>query len=72
MTKKQLMAELAKSDTTTVGSSLAAQLLGCDQYGLVLAARNGHLEHLPHFFSGNRLKISKAALLAFCGWKGDT
>lgn len=71
MTKKQLMAELAKEDSTTVGSTKAAQILGCDQWGLVLAAKNGHLNYLPHFFSGNRLKISKAALLAFCGWKGD-
>lgn len=71
MTKRELMAELARRDSTTVGSTEAARLLGCDQWGLVLAAKNGHLDYLPHFFSGNRLKISKAALLAFCGWKGD-
>ena len=71
MTKRELMAELAARDSTTVGSTEAARLLGCDQWGLVLAAKNGHLDYLPHFFSGNRLKISKSALLAFCGWKGD-
>ena len=68
-TKRQLMAELAASDRTTVGSSIASQVLGCDQWGLVLAAKNGHLDYLPHFFSGNRLHISKAALLKFCGWE---
>ena len=70
MTKQQLLAELAASDATTVPSSVAARILGCDQWGLVVSAKNGHLP-IPHFFSGNRLKISKAALLEFCGWKGE-
>ena len=70
MTKQQQLAELAARDSTTVSSTEAARILGCDQWGLVLAAKNGHLDYLPHFFSGNRLKISKAALLEFCGWRG--
>jgi len=69
MTKQQQLAELAARDTTTVSSTEAARILGCDQWGLVLAAKNGNLP-IPHFFSGNRLKISKAGLLAFCGWRG--
>lgn len=69
MTKQQQLAELAARDTTTVSSTEAARILGCDQWGLVLAAKNGTLP-IPHFFSGNRLKISKAALLEFCGWRG--
>lgn len=71
MTKQQQLAELAARDTTTVSSTEAARILGCDPWGLVLAAKNSTLP-IPHFFSGNRLKISKAALLEFCGWKGET
>ena len=62
--------ELAMRPGPTVGTKEAAEILGVARYGLNLAAKEGNLG-LPYVFSGNRLKISKAALLEYCGWKGD-
>ncbi len=44
----------------------ASKLLGCDRYTLNVAAKAGRLS-IPHVMVGNRLKLSKAALLEFCG-----
>ncbi|MBE5807010.1 MAG: helix-turn-helix domain-containing protein [Clostridiales bacterium] len=63
--------ELAALPGVAVGTKEAAAVLGCDRYSLTIAAKCGMLG-LPHFFSGNRLKISKAALLEFCGAHGAT
>jgi excisionase family DNA binding protein len=62
--------ELAALPGNTVGTKEAAEILGCSRWGLSLAAKQGQLG-LPFVFSGNRLKISKAALLEYCGWKGE-
>ena len=59
--------ELAAVPGQSVGSKEAAAILGCDRYALNIAAKQGTL-NLPYFFSGNRLKISKAALLEYCGY----
>lgn len=59
--------ELAALPGVTVGSKEASAVLGCDRYALNIAAKNGELG-LQCFFSGNRLKISKASLLEFCGY----
>lgn len=61
--------ELAELPGYTVGTKIAAEFLGADRYSLNIAAKAGRLG-LPYAFSGNRLKISKAALLEYCGWKG--
>ena len=60
--------ELAALPEAAVSPRVAARFLGGSQYGLNVAARNGQLG-LPHYFSGNRLKISKAAILDFCGYR---
>lgn len=60
--------EFAALPGNSVGTKEAAEILGCDRYALNVAAKQGMLG-LPHFFSGNRLKISKAAILAYCGRK---
>ena len=62
--------ELAQTPGVTVGTKEASEILGVSRYGLTLAAREGRLG-LRYVFSGNRLKISKADLLAYCGWKSE-
>lgn len=59
--------ELAALPGVTVGTKEAAAVLGCDRYSLNIAAKQGTL-NLAHTFVGNRLKISKASLLEFCGY----
>ena len=61
--------ELAAYPKATVGSKIASEILGCDRYSLNIAAKNGTL-NADYFFSGNRLHISKAWLLHFCGYPG--
>ena len=58
--------ELAALPGVHVGTKEAA-VLGCDRYSLNIAAKQGTL-NIPHMFVGNRLKISKAALLEYCGY----
>lgn len=62
--------ELAAMPGNSVGTKIAAHFLGTSQWGLSLAAKEGKLG-LPYVFSGNRLKISKAALLDYCGYKPE-
>ncbi len=62
--------ELAAMPGNSVGTKEAAEVLGCSRWGLTLAAKQGQLG-LPYAFSGNRLKISKAALLEYCGWRKE-
>lgn len=52
-----------------VGTKEVSDLLNTDRYGLNLAAKAGKLG-FEYFFSGNRLKISKASVLKFCGVDG--
>ena len=59
--------ELAALPGVHVGTKEAAAVLGCDRYSLNIAAKQGTL-NIPHLFVGNRLKISKAALLEYCGY----
>ena len=61
--------EVAASPKATVGTKTAAEILGCDRYSLTIAAKQGTL-NAEYFFSGNRLHISKAWLLHFCGYPG--
>ena len=58
--------ELKTWDKPYVTPAQASGLLGCDRYSLNVAARAGRLS-IPHVLVGNRLKISRAALLEFCG-----
>ena len=62
--------ELAALPGNSVGTKEAAEVLGCSRWGLTLAAKQGQLG-LPYAFSGNRLKISKAALLEYLGYKPE-
>lgn len=66
MTPQELMAIPGNS----VGTKVAAEVIGCSRYGLNLAAKQGMLA-LDHTFSGNRLYISKAALLRYMGYGAD-
>lgn len=45
----------------------AAPALGCDAYALNIAAKSGNLGTIGHFFAGNRLRLSRLDVLAFCG-----
>lgn len=65
--KRVTLQELAKMPGNSVGTKIASEFLGTSQWGLTLAAKDGKLG-LPYVFSGNRLKISKAAILEFCGY----
>lgn len=60
--------ELAAYPKPAVGTKIAAEILGVDRYSLNVAAKEGRLA-ADHFFSGNRLYISKAWLLKFCGYE---
>lgn len=62
--------ELAEMPGNSVGTKEAAYFLGTSRWGITLAAKQGMLG-LPFVFSGNRLKISKAALLDYCGYKPE-
>lgn len=62
--------QLAAYPSETVCPQIAARFLGASPYGLNVAAKAGTLG-LPHFFSGNRLRISKRAVLEFCGWRPE-
>ena len=62
--------ELAELPGNSVGTKIASEFLGTSQWGLTMAAKTGHLG-LPFVFTGNRLKISKAAILEFCGYKPE-
>lgn len=62
--------ELAALPGNSVGTKEAAEILGVSRWGLSLAAKEGRLG-LPYVFSGNRLKISKAALLEYIGWTDE-
>lgn len=62
--------ELAALPGNSVGTKEAAEVLGCSRWGITLAAKQGQLG-LPFAFSGNRLKISKAALLEYMGYKQE-
>lgn len=53
-----------------VGTKEVSDLLKTDRYGLNLAAKAGNLG-FEYFFSGNRLKISKASVLKFCEYQGS-
>ena len=67
--REALIAKLAASPDVWVTPSVAARVLGMTSaYGLNLAARDGRLG-IPYIFSGRNLKISKAYLLDFCGWR---
>lgn len=59
------LAEFAALPGYAVGTREAAEMLGCTQYGLIVSAKNGQLG-MPYYFSGNRLKISKQAIIDFC------
>ena len=62
--------ELAELPGNSVGTKIASEFLGTSQWGLTMAAKTGNLG-LPFVFTGNRLKISKAAILEFCGYKPE-
>ncbi len=62
--------ELAALPGNSVGTKEASEILGVSRWGLSLAAKEGRLG-LPYVFSGNRLKISKAALLEYIGWTDE-
>lgn len=60
--------EFAAIPKMFVGTKEVAELLGTSRWGLSLAAKDGKLS-FDYFFSGNRLKISKASVLKFCGYE---
>lgn len=67
--EKMTLEELAALPQNSVPPKVAAQFLGCQPYALNVAAKMGRLK-IKHFFAGNRLHISKAAILDYCGYKG--
>ena len=58
--------ELKAWDKPYVTPEQASVLLGSDRHTINVAARAGRLS-IAHVFVGNRVKISRAALLEFCG-----
>jgi len=62
--------ELAAIPGNYVGTKEAAAVMGCDRWTVSLLAKAGRLPY-RYFFSGNRLKISKASILEDLGWRGE-
>lgn len=60
--------EMAKSDKLLLTPKEAAPVLGVGPYALNILAKEGRLP-FNYIFSGNRLKIVKASLLEFLGYK---
>ena len=63
------MEEIKALDRPYVIPIEVAHLLGCQPYYLNLSAEAGMLG-IAHIRSGNRLKISRAAFLEYCGERG--
>ena len=59
--------ELEKLPRFDISPTEAAPALGCDAYALNVAAKSGNLGSIGHFFAGNRLRLSRLDVLAFCG-----
>lgn len=55
--------ELESSNKLFISPREMSQALNVPYYGIILAAKKGKL-NLPFYFSGNRLKISRQAVLA--------
>jgi hypothetical protein len=64
----QRAAEIAALPRFDLSPAEAAPLLGCDAYSLNVAAEQGQLGSLDHYFAGRNLRISKAAVLRFIGY----
>lgn len=55
--------EIENSDKLFISPREMSQALNVPYYGIILAAKKGTL-NLPFYFSGNRLKISREAVVA--------
>lgn len=55
--------ELETSDKLFISPREMSEALHVPYYGIIIAAKKGTL-NLPHYFSGNRLKISREAVVA--------
>lgn len=64
MTPRERAKQLLDSGNATVTPKEAAEVLKCKPYSLNVAAKLGRLT-IPHFFAGNRLKISTEGLYNF-------
>ena len=70
LNKEELEAYLDEMESWTrfdITPAEAAPALGCDAYALNVAAKSGNLGTIGHFFAGNRLRLSRLDVLAFCG-----
>lgn len=63
---KMTLEELKTWPEETISPLQASGVLHCSPYVLNKMAREGKLQ-IRHIFMGERLRISKAALLEFCG-----
>ncbi len=68
--KRMTVEDLARMDTPSVNSEIAARFLGGTPYGIVISAKAGRMGSVEYTFSGNRLKVSRASLLRYLGWTG--
>lgn len=64
-------AEIAALPRFDLSPEEAAPLLGCKAYSLNVAAKEGGLGSIEHYYAGKNLRLSKAAVLRFIGWKPE-
>ena len=63
MTTAEAVAWLESLPKTTISPSQLAIVVGGDPYSYNLAAKEGKLNYLSHFWSGRNLRISKGAVI---------
>ena len=66
---KVTLEQVAALEGPAVPVQMAAALFGVSAKAMTKAGKAGTLG-LPFFFTGNRLMISKLAILDYCGYKG--
>jgi hypothetical protein len=74
LTAQELVAyahQIAALPRFDISPAEAAPLLGSDGYSLNIAAKNGRLGSIEHFFAGVNLRLSKASVLKFIGYEGS-
>lgn len=64
-------AEIAALPRFDLSPEEAAPLLGCKAYSLNVAAKECGLGSIEHYYAGKNLRLSKASVLRFIGWRPE-
>ena len=67
MTREEKVAWLKSLPDETICPKQLAAVIGGNSYSYNLAAKNGDLDHLPHFWRGRNLRIWKDPVIKYIG-----